>query len=178
MQPQIVQSIAPFWQAAVEVIKSAQPEAASAIAEARSNAALWRSKFGKQLPRVKLMVTARRRPDVSVEFFHDYWLNHHGPLVARVAPTLRIQRYVQNHSVDSEAGRMFLGGRDAAQASFDGLAEGWWANEQDLIAAFTSAEGQKASALLAEDERNFCSTENLVLVAYEYEFVGGPAPSL
>ena len=167
-----------FWIGAQKV------QAAQACASSPSSGdphriiAPWRSDTGKLLTRVKLMVSARRRPDLSIEAFHDYWLNQHGPLTVRLAPTLRIQRYVQNHAFDSDAARMFLGGRDAEQASFDGLAEGWWRSEQDMIDAFSSPEGQEASRLLAEDERRFCTGDNMVLVAYEYEFVAGSSVSV
>ncbi len=38
---------------------------------------------------VKLVYCVRKRSDLSDEEFHDYWLNQHGPLVARLAPGLQ-----------------------------------------------------------------------------------------
>jgi hypothetical protein len=118
-------------------------------------------------PQVKLMVAARRRPDLSLAQFRDYWLHRHGPLIVRYASVLRIQRYAQNHAIDSDASRVFGVNRELGM-SFDGIAEGWWKSEADMVAAFVSPEGRLASAALADDERNFCSDDNRVIVAYEY----------
>jgi uncharacterized protein (TIGR02118 family) len=173
LAPSTVSAAPSFWAAAHRMASG--PDSRSKFGQENpGQAKAWRSDTGVLLPMVKLMVTARRRPDISIDHFHDYWLNRHGPLTAELAPVLRVQRYVQNHSFDSEAGRMFLGGRDADEASFDGLAEGWWRSERDMIEAFSSPEGQEASRRLAEDERNFCSSDNQILVAYEYEFVSIP----
>lgn len=135
----------------------------------------WSARKGRLLPMVKLIVMARRRPGLGIDAFHDYWLNTHGPLIVRLAPALRVQRYVQNHAVQSEAAQMFLGDRDAADATFDGVVEGWWKDERDMIEAFSSPEGQEASRLLAEDEQRFCGKDNVALLAYAYEFVSETA---
>ena len=34
--------------------------------------------------RYKMLICIRRKPGMSRAAFQDYWLNHHGPLAARV----------------------------------------------------------------------------------------------
>ena len=42
-------------------------------------------------------------PTLTREAFQDYWYGTHGPLVASVAETLQIRRYVQLHSLPPAA---------------------------------------------------------------------------
>lgn len=103
---------------------------------------------------LKLVFCLRRLPHLTREQFQDYWLNVHGPLVRRHAPALRIRRYVQAHSLAgdlSDALRRWRG----APVPFDGVAEIWFASEEDLRASGRDPAGREAGRILLEDERRF-----------------------
>jgi uncharacterized protein (TIGR02118 family) len=89
---------------------------------------------------IKLVYCITKKPGLSDREFFDYWKNVHGPIGARI-PGLR--RLVQSH-------RRALPG-DAHRPDYDGMAELWFDNVEDLLAARQSPEW-KAST---EDERNF-----------------------
>lgn len=79
---------------------------------------------------IKLIVMAKKRPDISSEEFYKYWSETHGPLVARHMPGIR--KYVQNHLVPVE-GEEYEG---------DGFIELWF----DDVAAYRKfMEYQKSS---------------------------------
>jgi hypothetical protein len=81
-----------------------------------------------------------------------------------------VQRYVQSHVIDSPTIDGFSKGRNWTANPYDGVVEAWFRSEADFAAAFASPEGQKASAILAEDERQFCDTRTIVFAARKYEF--------
>ena len=88
------------------------------------------------------------------EEFQAYWREIHAPLVASVAETLNIRRYVQLHTMDAAfnaAIRASRGGPD----EFDGVAELWWDSLESLGAPGQTEEGRAAGAMLLEDERRF-----------------------
>ena len=103
---------------------------------------------------IKLVMCLHRRSDLSREQFQDYWLNQHGPFFQQNAATMRSQRYVQSHTIDSPLNDGMRESR-AMQPEFDGVAEVWFASEADLVEAMSSAEGQELSAALLKDEQNF-----------------------
>ena len=67
---------------------------------------------------MKIVTLVKRRPDFSVEQFQAYWLERHGPLLARV-PGLR--RYVQSHAL--------VQGYRKGELLFDGISEVWFESE-------------------------------------------------
>lgn len=103
---------------------------------------------------IKLVFCLRRLPHLSLEEFQRYWLETHGPLVRSHAGTLRIKRYVQVHTLDSPVNETLRASRDAGEP-YDGVAELWWDNAEDLAAATATPEGQNAAFELLEDERKF-----------------------
>ena len=107
---------------------------------------------------IKLTFCLTRLPHLSREAFQDYWRNTHAPLVASVAETLQIRRYVQLHSLPADAN---LGIREArkAPAEYDGAAELWFDSLESLAANGQRPEAQAAGALLLEDERRFIDLE-------------------
>jgi uncharacterized protein (TIGR02118 family) len=104
---------------------------------------------------VKLIFCLRRRPELSVEAFQSYWRDRHAPLVASVAPVLRIRKYVQSHSFHDPRLAGGADARGATVAPYDGVAELHWDRIEDVTAAGESKEGRDAGRLLLEDERNF-----------------------
>lgn len=103
---------------------------------------------------VKLTFCLVRLPRLSREAFQTYWYGTHGPLVASVAETLRIRRYVQLHSLPPEASEGLRASRDAP-AEFDGVAELWFDSLEAVIENGRRPEAQAAGALLLEDEKRF-----------------------
>lgn len=130
--------------------------------------------YVRESPMIKFVALASRHPELSTAEFHSRWLGVHGPLTRSLQASLRIQRYVQCHVVESPTIDGFAKGRSGGGNPYDGFAEVWFRSEADLAAAFASPEGRKASAILAEDERHFCADPLVVFVTREYELVRMP----
>ena len=111
---------------------------------------------------IKYVYCLRRLPHLSREDFQQYWRETHGALVRRHARALRIRRYVQVHTLDSPVNDALRDSRGTLEP-YDGVAELWWDSVEDLIAAATSPEGQKAAQDLLEDERRFIDLQSSAL---------------
>jgi uncharacterized protein (TIGR02118 family) len=123
---------------------------------------------------IKLLFCLRRIPALTREGFQDYWLNTHAPLVQSVAPLLRIQRYVQSHSFSDPRLAPVVAARGAAIAPYDGVAELWWKDIDDIVAAGATPESRAAGRRLLEDERRFIDLANSPLFfVHEHEIIGG-----
>ncbi|HEY8573074.1 EthD domain-containing protein [Phenylobacterium sp.] len=103
---------------------------------------------------IKLTFCLKRLPHLSREQFQAYWRNTHGPLVASVADTLKIRRYVQLHSVPAELSAPLAASRGAPD-DFDGVAELWFDSLEVVAANGAREEARQAAALLLADERKF-----------------------
>jgi uncharacterized protein (TIGR02118 family) len=103
---------------------------------------------------IKLTFCLTRLPHLSREAFQDYWWNTHGPLVASVAETLRIRRYVQLHSSPVEVSAGIRDSRGGPEG-YDGVAELWFDSLEALAENGRRPEAQAAAALLLEDEQRF-----------------------
>jgi uncharacterized protein (TIGR02118 family) len=103
---------------------------------------------------IKLAYPLRRLTRLSQAEFQKYWFEVHGPLVRQHADALAILRYVQLHTLEDPLNDALRASRGAPEP-YDGIAELWWRSREELEAAFRSPQGQKASALLLEDERKF-----------------------
>ena len=111
---------------------------------------------------IKVVEIIKRRPDLDVEAFQRYWLETHGPIVARL-PGLR--RYVQSHTR--------LGGYRRGDVAYDGIAEVWFDDKAALAAIASTPEFAAAK----QDEPNFIDVAQLVeLVVDEYVIKDGPVP--
>ncbi len=108
---------------------------------------------------LKLTFCLRRLPSLTLEEFHDYWLNKHGPLVRNLQSALGMARYVQLHR---RSGDLADGMRRARSAPppYDGVAELWWESEEAWRAAGRHPEARKANHLLLEDEAKFIDLAN------------------
>jgi uncharacterized protein (TIGR02118 family) len=104
---------------------------------------------------IKLVFCLRRRADLSRADFQAYWRDRHAPLVAEVAPVLRIRRYVQSHSFDDPRLAGPVDARGAGVPPYDGVAELYWDSIADLVAVNDSAEAREAGRRLLADERVF-----------------------
>ena len=103
---------------------------------------------------IKLTFCLTRLPHLSREAFQDYWFKTHAPLVASVAETLLIRRYVQTHSLPQEVSVALRASR-GAPPEYDGVAQLWFDDLESLAANGRRPEAQAAAALLLEDERRF-----------------------
>ena len=103
---------------------------------------------------IKLVFCLRRLPHLSREEFQRYWLDSHGPLVRRLAPSLGLKRYVQVHTVTSAFGEAMRRHRGAPE-DYDGVAELWWDSVDDFARTGTTKEGRDAGRRLLEDEKRF-----------------------
>jgi hypothetical protein len=113
---------------------------------------------------IKLTFCLRRKPGLTLAEFQDYWLNRHAPLVARHKDVLRIRRYVQLHTFDFPAHdgirALRAGSLEAAPAIYDGVAQLWWDNLDDLAASGSDPAAIAAGRELLEDESKFIDLAN------------------
>lgn len=108
---------------------------------------------------VKLTFCLRKRSDLSLDEFFDYWLNSHGPLVRSYKDVLGTWKYTQLHRLDTALGETLAAVR-GAPAPYDGVAEMWWRSMADLETAMSSEAGREAGRILLEDEKKFIDLEN------------------
>ncbi|MBI1211683.1 MAG: EthD family reductase [Alphaproteobacteria bacterium] len=103
---------------------------------------------------IKLTFCLVRHPSLSRTEFQSYWFNRHAPLVKSHAKALGIRRYVQLHSADPALSvdlRQARGGPE----QYDGIAQLWWENFEDLSEHLARPEAVEAGRALVEDERKF-----------------------
>src|SRR3989442_14626900 len=120
---------------------------------------------------IKLTFCVRRLPELSLEEFHRYWLEKHGPLVRSHARALNIRRYVQLHTLESPLNDALRRSRDAMEP-YDGVAELWWDSAEEMASGTRTPEGQEAARELLEDERRFIDLAHSSLwVGQEHEIL-------
>jgi len=107
---------------------------------------------------IKLVMCLTRHKDISREEFRDYWLNNHGPFFMENAEAMRAKKYVQSHILETPLNDIFRSSR-GLQPEYDGVAEVWFDSLEDLMAAFSTPEGQEFGAALLEDEKTFIDHE-------------------
>jgi uncharacterized protein (TIGR02118 family) len=111
---------------------------------------------------IKSIRLFKRKPDMSVQAFQDYWLNVHGPLVAKV-PGLK--RCVQSHALVQGYGKGDL--------LFDGIDERWLEFAQTTEAVRKSPEAEA----VVEDETTFLDCSRTVLMHVDvFVIKDGPIP--
>lgn len=103
---------------------------------------------------IKVIYCIRRREDLSPSEFQQYWKGVHGQLLMEHRQALRLAGYVQTsplaHKYSPTVERPH-----ALAAPFDGVAELYWASEDDMNYAFEDARALEVQKLLADDEKNF-----------------------
>ena len=92
---------------------------------------------------IKRFVILRRKPEMSIKDFRNYWKTVHGPLIAKIPGLLK---YIQYH-VRSPAG---------VNDPIDGIAELWFESEEDQQRAYQTPEYQA----VVEDEPNLFQMDN------------------
>ena len=97
---------------------------------------------------VKLVYCINKKATLTDEEFFAYWRNVHGPIGSRIP---RLRRLVQSHRLAVPGGGL--------RADYDGVAELWFDNLEDLQAARQSPEWKASS----EDEVNFIDHNKVAL---------------
>ena len=111
---------------------------------------------------IKQVSFFKRKPSVSVEDFQQHWRTNHANLVGRLPG---LQRYVQNHTL--------LSGYARREPVYDGVAEAWFDNMDDMRATVGTAE----LAAIREDEHNFLDRSTMgTLLTTEVVIIDGPVP--
>ena len=110
---------------------------------------------------IKVISVFKRKAGMEVDEFQDYWLNHHGPIVARLPS---VGRYVQSHTRRSGYARH--------EPAADGLSELWFADTDALYNLQSSQELQQIS----DDEERFIDlTSSVQILVDEHVIKDGPA---
>ena len=102
---------------------------------------------------VKNIEVVYRRTDISVDEFHRYWREHHGPLAATIGPVLR---YVQSHTLN-----------DPHSRPFDGIASTWFESTNAMREAARTAECATTRAdevRLVAEPLPFVITDEVIIV--------------
>jgi EthD domain len=116
---------------------------------------------------IRLVHLLRRAPGLTLDAFHERWLDGHGPLVASHQSRLRILRYTQSHRLVEPADAPTP--RGTMEAPYDGVAEFWWESEESYGDAMSTEAGRRAGAELLEEEAAFIDLENSPLwFAHEF----------
>jgi uncharacterized protein (TIGR02118 family) len=110
---------------------------------------------------VKLTCLVRRRAGMSPAEFHEYWRNHHGPLVVSTKSGSHVIRYVQHHrSLDD-----YSGGSDQG---YDGVTEQWFASMAEYNAHMSESDfstvWKDVESFLDVDRLEFVVTEEPVVI--------------
>jgi len=120
---------------------------------------------------IRLSFCLRRHHGVSIEEFHRYWLDEHGPLVLCRAAALGIRRYVQGHALAGELAHELRKQRGTSEG-FDGIADVWFDSLSAMLRAAASPEGRAAlRALLADEKRFIDLASSSVFVVTEHVLV-------
>ena len=96
---------------------------------------------------IRFEYVLRRKPGMSIEEFQDYWLNTHGPLVAKLSTAMGVSRYAQLHTIADDPRHKAMQESRGLMEPCDGVAELWWYNTPP-----GTKEAQAASEELLEDD--------------------------
>ena len=112
---------------------------------------------------IKVISVLKRRPDMDVEAFQDYWLNVHGPIAAGMPG---VRRYVQSHTL--------LGGYRKGQPAADGIAELWF-DDTDALRALQGTATLEAT--MADHVEFVAADGHMQIVTEEHVIKDGAAPT-
>ncbi len=104
---------------------------------------------------IRLVFLIRRQPHLTLEEFHTYWRDEHGPLAAFHQQHLGIVRYTQSHRLEDASNDRMAEARGGMEPPYDGVAELWFRSEEAFAEAGRSARGRAAGKALLEDEATF-----------------------
>ena len=109
---------------------------------------------------IKIISVFKRKAGMEVDEFQDYWLNHHGPIVARLPS---VERYVQSHTRRS--------GYSRHQPAADGLSELWF---EDTDALYNLQSSQELQQVSDDEERFIDLISSVQILVDEHVIKDGP----
>jgi len=108
---------------------------------------------------INVVYCLRRRADLSLPQFLDYWGNVHAPIVLRNLRVLRLAGYQRivprEHAMGPRVER-----RGISQPPYDGIAILGWESEEDFQRSLTDPEAVEVQRELACDEKRFIDIAN------------------
>ncbi len=118
---------------------------------------------------IKVSFCMRRLPHLSREEFQTYWRDKHPLAVPPEAiPTLGIKRYIQVHTLDTDARELVVGPRTGLEEPLDGIAELWVESIEALERDWSTGEAEQILQAFFEDEKNFIDwSRSTILVSEE-----------
>lgn len=115
---------------------------------------------------IKLIALIKRRPDVTLEAFCDYYEHRHAPLFQRAIPdevAAAITHYVQNHAVQLGNGTTETPYDCVTEIGFDDL---------DGMRQWSSWYLGEGGKVLRDDEENFMDPSQRTLIVTEEHRIG------
>ncbi|WP_295718925.1 EthD domain-containing protein [Mucilaginibacter sp.] len=104
---------------------------------------------------IKLAILVPRRSDLTLEEFKTHWKDIHGPLFSSQPEVKRyVRKYIQVHSTGEHLDQFPV-------ASFDGIAEIWFDQMEDINKVFGTENYLKT---IAPDEAKFIDRENILWI--------------
>ncbi|MEO6091489.1 MAG: EthD domain-containing protein [Novosphingobium sp.] len=108
----------------------------------------------------KIALLMKRRPDISVEAFRDYYENRHAPLASKYSQgvTRYVRRYLdpQPHPETGPGGEL----------PYDVITELWFDDEATFKRTLAYITTAKMPAEIVEDEKNFLDRSSFKIVTY------------
>ena len=123
---------------------------------------------------IKQVVFLKRRPDITMEEFKDYYENQHTQLAKRMGakPSLpNAQRYVRRYVTPEK--NPLTG--EVIHPGYDCIMEIWWNTREDFEAAMQGlGSPEHLPARLADELKVFASNSNPVCTVEEHDSPVGP----
>ncbi len=123
---------------------------------------------------IKQVVFLKRRPDMTMQEFMDYYENQHSQLSKRIGakpPLPDAQRYVRRYLTPEK--NPLTG--EVIHCGYDCIMEIWWNTREDFDAAMQGLSNPEHLAARMEDERKvFATNSNPVCTVEEYDSPVGP----
>jgi len=118
---------------------------------------------------IKVSFCMRRLPHLSREEFLTYWRDKHPAAVPPEAiPTLGVKRYIQVHTLDTDARELVVGPRTGLEEPLDGIAELWVESVEAIERDWSTAKAKVILQAFFDDEKNFIDwSRSTILVSEE-----------
>ncbi len=123
---------------------------------------------------IKQVVFLKRRPDMTIQEFMDYYENQHSQLSKRIGakpPLPNAQRYVRRYITPEK--NPLTG--EVIQSGYDCIMEIWWNTPQDFEAAMKGLSNpDHLAARMADELKVFATNSNPVCTVEEFDSPVGP----